>query len=161
MSEAEGREKWGDVIQWVENFSFARWKKVWRAVAQQSECTLHYWTVNSNVVKTANFMWSIFYHTHTQTHTHCIWMQFNVGGDSECSFIIFSGLMGMHVHMGAQEKQLRYLCQITRDRRSPGGVNGNALQYSCLGNPMGRGAWWATVVGSQRAGHAERLNNNG
>ena len=27
--------------------------------------------------------------------------------------------------------------------RAPGG--GNPLQYSCLGNPMGRGAWWATV----------------
>ena len=29
--------------------------------------------------------------------------------------------------------------------RSPGGENGNTLQYSCLGNPTGRGAWWATV----------------
>ena len=28
---------------------------------------------------------------------------------------------------------------------SPGERNGNALQYSCLGNPMDRGAWWATV----------------
>ena len=30
---------------------------------------------------------------------------------------------------------------------SPGGENGNPLQYSCLGNPMGRGAWRATVHG--------------
>ena len=29
--------------------------------------------------------------------------------------------------------------------RSPGEGNGNPLQYSCLKNPMGRGAWWATV----------------
>ena len=29
--------------------------------------------------------------------------------------------------------------------RSPGGGNGNLLQYSCLGNPMDRGTWWATV----------------
>ena len=29
--------------------------------------------------------------------------------------------------------------------RSLGGGNGNPLQYSCLGNPMYRGAWWATV----------------
>ena len=28
--------------------------------------------------------------------------------------------------------------------RSPGERNGNPLQYSCLGNPMDRGAWWAT-----------------
>ena len=32
-------------------------------------------------------------------------------------------------------------------RRSPGEGNGNPLQYSCLGNPMNRGAWWATVYG--------------
>ena len=29
--------------------------------------------------------------------------------------------------------------------RSPGGGNGNPLQYSCLGNTMDRGAWQATV----------------
>ena len=29
--------------------------------------------------------------------------------------------------------------------RSPGEENGNPLQYSCLGNPTERGAWWATV----------------
>ena len=31
--------------------------------------------------------------------------------------------------------------------RSPGGGNGNSLQNSCLENPMGRGAWQATVHG--------------
>ena len=31
--------------------------------------------------------------------------------------------------------------------RSPGVGNGNPLQHSCLGNPMGRGAWRATVHG--------------
>ena len=30
---------------------------------------------------------------------------------------------------------------------SPGGGNGNSLQYSCLKNPMAKGAWWATVHG--------------
>ena len=30
---------------------------------------------------------------------------------------------------------------------SPGEGNGNQLQYSCLGNLMDRGAWWATVHG--------------
>ena len=37
--------------------------------------------------------------------------------------------------------------------RSPGEGNGNPLQYSYLGNPMDRGAWKATVMGSQRIGH--------
>ena len=31
--------------------------------------------------------------------------------------------------------------------RSSGGGYGNLLQYSCLENPMDRGAWWATVHG--------------
>ena len=31
--------------------------------------------------------------------------------------------------------------------RPPGEGNDNALQYSCLGNPMDRGAWLATVHG--------------
>ena len=31
--------------------------------------------------------------------------------------------------------------------RSPGGGNGNLLQYSCLENPMDRGVWRATVHG--------------
>ena len=31
--------------------------------------------------------------------------------------------------------------------RTPGEGNDNPLQYSCLDNPMDRGAWWATVHG--------------
>ena len=31
--------------------------------------------------------------------------------------------------------------------RYPGGENDNPLQYSCLENPINRGAWWATVHG--------------
>ena len=35
--------------------------------------------------------------------------------------------------------------------RSPGGGHGNPLQYSCLENPMDRGAWWATVHGAAKS----------
>ena len=37
--------------------------------------------------------------------------------------------------------------------RSPGGGNGNPLQYSCLENSMDRGAWQAIVHGIIRARH--------
>ena len=37
--------------------------------------------------------------------------------------------------------------------RSPGKGNGNPLQYSCLENPMDRGAWWAIVHRVARMGH--------
>ena len=36
---------------------------------------------------------------------------------------------------------------IPESETSPGGGNGNPLQYSCLENPMDRGAWRATVHG--------------
>ena len=35
--------------------------------------------------------------------------------------------------------------------RFPGKGNGNPLQYSCLENPVGRGAWWATVHGASES----------
>ena len=41
----------------------------------------------------------------------------------------------------------RDVCLIPESGRSPGEGNGNPLQYSCLGNPMDRGAWWAMVHG--------------
>ena len=39
------------------------------------------------------------------------------------------------------------ISSIPRLGRSPGGGNGSPLQYSCLENPMKRGAWKATVHG--------------
>ena len=41
--------------------------------------------------------------------------------------------------------------------RSPGKRNGNPLQYSCLGNPMDRRAWWVTVHGVAKS--QTQLNN--
>ena len=36
---------------------------------------------------------------------------------------------------------------ILGSRRSPGGGYGNPPQYSCLEDPMDRGAWWAIIHG--------------
>ena len=57
-----------------------------------------------------------------------------------------------HIYMVAQMvKCLAYnggdLGSIPGEGRSSGEGNGNPLQYSCLENPMDRGAWWATVHG--------------
>ena len=48
---------------------------------------------------------------------------------------------------------------ISGSERSPGEGNGNPLQYSCLENPMDRGAWWATVHGVAKD-MTDQLNNN-
>ena len=42
----------------------------------------------------------------------------------------------------------------------PGGENGNPLQYSCLGNPMDRGAWQATVHGVAESARTEHITTH-
>ena len=50
---------------------------------------------------------------------------------------------------------------IPGSERHPREENGNALQYSCLGNPINRGAWQATVHRvAKESDMTERLNNN-
>ena len=55
--------------------------------------------------------------------------------------------VGLHQWLSGKE----YACNagdaglIPGSGRSPGGGHGNPLQYSCLENPMDRGAWWAEV----------------
>ena len=39
---------------------------------------------------------------------------------------------------------IRDAALIPGSERSPGGRQGNSLQYSCLENPKDRGAWWVT-----------------
>ena len=51
------------------------------------------------------------------------------------------------------------LSSITGSGRSTGEGNGNPLQYSCLENHMDRGAWQATVHGSQRVEHDLAINH--
>ena len=45
----------------------------------------------------------------------------------------------------ANAGDVRGMGLIPESERSPGGDLGNPLQYSCLENPMNRGAWWAMV----------------
>ena len=40
---------------------------------------------------------------------------------------------------------------ILRLGRVSGGGKGNPIEYSCLGNPMGREAWWVTVQGATKS----------
>ena len=47
----------------------------------------------------------------------------------------------------ADAGDIRDTGSISGSGRFPGGGHGNPPQYSCLGNPMNRGTWWAIVHG--------------
>ena len=52
-------------------------------------------------------------------------------------------------NLPASAGAIRDACSIPESGRSPGGGPGNILQYSCLENPLDRGAWWLQSIGSQ------------
>ena len=53
----------------------------------------------------------------------------------------------MAKNLPANAGDIRGMDLIPGSGRSPGIGHGNPLQYSCLENPMDRGAWWVTVHG--------------
>ena len=75
------------------------------------------------------------------------------GGDSilcVSSRFVFPSVQSWGFPSGTVVKKLpanagdpRDVSSISGLGRSPGGGQGNSLQYSCLGNPKDRGAWWA------------------
>ena len=70
-----------------------------------------------------------------------------------CLFVVF--IISFDFPGGSDGKASAYNAgdpgSIPGSGRSPGEASGNPLQYSCLENPMDRGAWWSK--GSQRIGH--------
>ena len=48
-------------------------------------------------------------------------------------------------NLHANAGDIRDMGLIPGSGRTPAGGHGNPLQYSCLENPMDRGAWWATI----------------
>ena len=70
------------------------------------------------------------------------------GENSSCFVYLFPG--GSVVkNLPANARDIGF---ILGSIRSPGGGNGNPLQYSCQENPMDRGAWWAMVHGVTESG---------
>ena len=73
-------------------------------------------------------------------------------------FITFPHILGfpgcsMVKNPPAKAGDARDIGSIPGRGRSPGEGNSNPLQYSCLENPMDRGAWWLQSIGSHRVRH--------
>ena len=67
--------------------------------------------------------------------------------DNFLGFLSFSQAMLVINNPSANAEDIRDLGLIPGLGRSPGEGNGNPLQYSCLGNSMGRGTWQASSMG--------------
>ena len=78
----------------------------------------------------------------------------NMGKNSTLNFLlsIVMGFPGGQVvkNPPASAGGTRDIGLIPKSGRSPADGNGNFIQYSCLGNLMGRGAWWLQSIGSQK-----------
>ena len=57
-----------------------------------------------------------------------------------------------HLEPDILECEVKWASGSITTKKASGG-HGNPLQYSRLENPMDRGPWWATVIGSQRIRH--------
>ena len=70
--------------------------------------------------------------------THLVWRQGNIDQLKKKGSLVAQDGKESACHLGD-------LGSILGSRRSSGEGNGNPLQYSCLENPMNRGAWQTTV----------------
>ena len=83
---------------------------------------------------------------------NCITKSSNIWHRAEC-YTHFISVMRVGLHFPDSSSSKESTCNtedeglIPGSGRSPGGGNGNPLQYSWLENPMDRGAWWAIVHG--------------
>ena len=65
----------------------------------------------------------------------------------------------MRKHLPANAEDTRDVGLIPGSGRSPGRGNGNPLQYSCLGNPIDRRAWWAIAHRVAESDTTEQLTH--
>ena len=63
-------------------------------------------------------------------------------------------------NLSASAGEVRDTGSVPKLGRSPGGGHGNPFQYSCLKNPMERGAWWATVRGLSESDMTEHASTH-
>ena len=82
------------------------------------------------------------------------------GSDRCCGVARASQVTLVEKNLPANPRDIRYTGLIPGLGRSPEGGHSNPLQYSCLENLMDRGAWQATVLGSQRVRHNKRLSTH-
>ena len=115
--------------EWDKN-DWSRWNNLGLILALLTEWRYHQWFFPSCVIYFKNYLRLLNTHTHTHTHTYMY-------RASQVSLVVRNPPANVgHVRDGGL---------IPGSGKSPGGGHGNSLQYSCLKNPMDRGAWRDTA----------------
>ena len=112
------------------------WRRIWQPTPGFLPGESHgeaWWATVHGVAKSRTQL-SNFTYLLTHSLTTCWFMNF---GASQVALVV----KNPPVNAG----DIRDIGSIPESGRSPGEGHGNPLQYSCLENPMDRGAWWATV----------------
>ena len=92
---------------------------------------------NSNICATNKISLG---HSRPCSFTHCLWLLL-------CWALQVAPVVRDPL---ANAGDIRDVSSVSGSGGSPGEGHGNPLQYSCLENPMNRGAWWATVHGEAK-----------
>ena len=88
------------------------------------------------------FMW-------VWTSCHESWHEDKATDDHHFVLVCIVALLVKNLPTNAGDRRDTSL--IPASGRSPGEGNGSPLQYSCLGNPIDIGVWWATIHGVSRS----------
>ena len=99
-----------------------------------------------------HFRWILYQLSHEGSPRTLEWVAYHFSNRSSRSQESNQGLL--HCRHILYQLSYQGSPKVPQKEESPGEGNGNTVHYSCLGNPMERGAWSATVHGgSQRVGH--------
>ena len=85
-----------------------------------------------------DFYFNYFHGNVVISHVVLILISLVINGASQVALMV--------KNLSANAGDVRDMCLIPGSERSPGGGHGNPLQYSCLKNPMDKGAWQAHRV---------------
>ena len=126
---------------WLRVCMRAQWEMRMRNL-QALETGISEW----NELRQTELGWGCLWSSNTRMKLTTVYTRYIYSIYSVCVFV-YMHIFTVVKNLPANTEDAGDTVSIPGSGRSPGVENGNPLQYSCLGNPMNRGAWQTTVQG--------------